>query len=285
MCPARVINETKMPDVAVVVAAYNAEATIREAVESVLNANVDGKVYVVDDCSRVPASEVLAELAHRVTFIRMQRNGGPAAARNAALEAILTSDFKYVAIMDADDVSAPGRLEKQVAFLEAHPDVGACGTFLREFHELTGETIRIFERPTTPEDVRSIMFFNIGVSHASAMIRTDVLRQVGLYSLNYKAAEDYELLRRIGARYKLANIPEALVHYRISSRGQSHRLRRRQVYERILVQLKYFEPLQWRAWAGLARSFAAMLAPARLLQAADAARAAGHRGREVTSSR
>ncbi|MDQ8729363.1 glycosyltransferase [Bradyrhizobium sp. LHD-71] len=263
-----------MPDVAVVVAAYNAEATIREAVESVLSAKVDCVVYVVDDCSRVLANEVLHGLSDRIVFIRMEQNSGPAAARNAALELILQSDFKYVAILDADDISAPGRLEKQAAFLDAHPDVGACGSYMREFHEVTGETIRIFKRPAAPDDVRDIMFFNMGVNHASAMIRTDALRKVGLYSLDYKAAEDYELMRRIGTHYKLANIPECLVHYRISSRGQSHRLRRRQVYERMLVQLKYFEISQWRAWAGIARSFAAMIAPPRIMQAGEAARAA-----------
>jgi glycosyltransferase involved in cell wall biosynthesis len=261
-----------MADVAVVVAAYNAEKTIREAVESVLSEKVACTVFVVDDQSRQPASEVLNDLSDRVVFLRMDKNVGPAAARNAALARILEQDFKYVAIMDADDISAPGRLDKQVAFLEQHPEIGACGTHLREFHEHTGETIRIFERPLEPPDVRDIMFFNMGVNHASAMIRTDVLRQVGLYSLDYKAAEDYELMRRIGAQFQLANIPECLVHYRISTRGQSHRLRKRQVYERMLIQLRYFEILEWRAWAGIVRSLAAMIAPTRILQA----RAAGH---------
>lgn len=264
-----------MANVAVVVAAYNAEKTIREAVESVLSEKVGCTVFVADDHSRQPASEVLSDLSDRIVFLRMDKNGGPAAARNAALARILEQGFKYVAILDADDISAPGRLDKQFAFLEQHPEIGACGAFLREFHEDTGETIRIFERPVEPQDVRNVMFFNIGISHASAMIRTDVLRRVGLYSLDFRAAEDYELMRRIGAQYQLANIPECLVHYRISSRGQSHRLRKRQVYERILVQLRYFEILEWRAWAGIARSLAAIIAPPRILQAASAGRAAG----------
>ncbi|MDQ8728704.1 glycosyltransferase [Bradyrhizobium sp. LHD-71] len=256
-----------MPAVAVVMAAYNADKTIRDAVTSILSTSVDCKVYVVDDQSRQPVSQVLSDLLDRITVLRMKQNAGPAAARNAALEEILKTDIKYVAIMDADDIAAPDRLEKQVAFMEQHPNVGACGTFLREFHEETGETIRIFKKPVAPNDVRNVMFFNMGIGHASAMFRTDVLRHVGLYSLDYRAAEDYELLRRIGARYPIANIPEPLVHYRISSQGQSLRLRKRQVYERMLVQLKYFEIGEWRAWAGLARSLVSMILPPRILQA------------------
>lgn len=253
-----------MPELAVVMAAYNADTTIRAAVESVLTSTVGCSVYVVDDNSRTPVSELLSDLADRVTFLRMRSNVGPAGARNAALDIILRSDFQYVAVMDADDISTPDRLDKQYAFMEARSDLGACSTFLREFDENTGETVQIFERPTDPTDVRNISFFTMGINHASTMFRADVLRDVGVYSVKYKATEDYELLRRINARYSIANIPECLLHYRISTQGQSHRLRKRQQLERVLIQLKYFELLEWRAWAGVARSVVALIIPSRL---------------------
>lgn len=254
-----------MPEVAIVMAAYNADKTIKAAAESVLTSRVSCTVYIVDDNSRIPASELLADLSDRIVFIRMESNVGPAGARNAALERILRSDYRYIAVMDADDISTPDRIDRQYAFMEARPELGACSTFLREFHEETGETVQLFERPVDPAGVRNISFFTMGINHASTMFRADVLRKVGPYSLRYKAAEDYELLRRINMTYDIANIPEYLLHYRISTQGQSHRLRKQQQMERILIQLKYFDALEWRSWAGVARSFIALVTPARFV--------------------
>jgi GT2 family glycosyltransferase len=256
------------PDVAVVVAAYNADKTIVAAIESVLSGPLECAVFVVDDASRVPVADCLRSLSARITILRLDVNVGPAAARNAALRLILDRGFKYVAIMDADDMSYPNRLTIQAAYLEQNPAVGAVGTWTRLFDDETGETIRINRRAVAPNAVRNLMFFNIGLSHASAMIRVDALRRVGIYSDRYPAAEDYELLRRIGTCFQLANIPECLLHYRISPGGQSLRRRRRQLYDRLRVQIRYFEWREWRAWVGAFQTVALFLVPMRILQIA-----------------
>jgi hypothetical protein len=93
------------------------------------------------------------------------------------------------------------------------------------------------------------------------MVRTKVLADVGLYDERYAAAEDYELFRRITRRYKAANVPEFLMDYRISSGGISQRRRVRQLRDRLAIQLRYFEPREWRAWAGVARTAASFLIP------------------------
>lgn len=255
-----------MPNVAVVIAAYNAEDTIVSAVESVLEGTLPCSVYIVDDHSTVPVEESLRHLTGRVQITRLDHNVGPAAARNIAMTKVIEAGFKYVAIMDADDISFPTRLEKQFAFLEEHPEIAACGTWVREFDSKSQETLRIFARPSDPSAVRDAMFFNIGVAHPSAMIRCDVLKRVGLYSTKYPVAEDYELMRRIGAQYDLANIPQCLLHYRISPGSASQRRRRRQLYDRLLIQIKYFEYLNWRAWAGVAKTLASIFIPEQLLQ-------------------
>lgn len=255
-----------MSRVAVVMAAYNAEKTIRAAVDGLLSTRIPYDIYIVDDCSTVPVSSYMSGISDRITVLRTKQNAGPARARNEALQRVLQGPYDLVAVMDADDIAEPGRIDRQAAFMRANPDIGASGTFLREFDGVTGETTRICVRPTDPDEVRNVMFFNMGVNHASCMIRVDVLKDVGLYSEDYKAAEDYELLRRIGARYRLGNLPEVLVQYRISTSGQTHRLIKRQHFERILIQLKYFEFTQWRAWAGLIRSTAVAVAPTSMLK-------------------
>ena len=254
-----------MPTVtAVLVAAYNADKTIRQAVESVLSGSLACDVYVIDDCSATPVSEVLGAYDN-VEIIRLKRNRGPAVARNIGLSKILAKDYDYVAIMDADDMSMPDRLAKQVCFLDKHPRVGAVGTWTRHFDEHTSETTLHPQRPADSAAICNMMFFNTGISHASAMFRVDALRTVGVYSENYPAAEDYEMLRRIGQKYDLANVPEYLLAYRVSSQGQSLGKRRQQLMDRLKIQLRYFAPLNWRAWAGVAQTLVSLVVPVGLV--------------------
>lgn len=256
----------EIPKVAAVVAAYNAEQTIVAAVESILASTIECRVYVVDDHSRTPAAECLKHLLDRIVLIRLDANVGPAAARNIALQKVIEAGFKYVAIVDADDISEPARLQKQLEFMEAHPRVGACGTWTSHFRTSTKEEIFVNRRPSDPDKVRNSMFFNIGLSHASAMIRCEALQRVGLYSTDYPAAEDYELFRRIATQYDLANVSECLLYYRLSPTGQSVTRRKRQLYDRLRIQLKYFEITKWRAWAGLARTAVTFLMPLSVFQ-------------------
>ncbi len=257
---------TGRPKVAALVAAYNAERTIQDAIDPLLAAATDCQIYVVDDCSRIPVGEHLQNPDGRITVIRLEKNVGPAVARNVALAEIIAAGFDYVAIADADDISAPDRIAKQVAFMEANSGVGVCGTWVRNFQDGVPAATFIKRRPGDPRAVRNLMFFNIGVSHASAMIRCEVFRRVGLYSQDYPAAEDYDLLCRIGKAYEVANIEECLLDYRLSPGGQSMSRRRRQIYDRLRIQLKYFEAGAWRAWAGVARTLTILLMPTGLFE-------------------
>lgn len=258
-------------DTAVIMAAFNAEQTIVAAVASIIEGTLPVDLYVVDDCSSHLISAHLTQFGPNVEVIRLDVNAGPANARNVALQRVLDLGYRYVAIMDADDVSYPTRLEKQRQFLEAHPDIAACGTSVREFDGASNRTLRIFKLPTSPEDVRNAMYFNIGVAHPCALFRCDVLRDVGLYSTSYPAAEDYELMRRILRKYDMANLDECLLDYRIWPSGASQRRRFRQLFDRLRIQITYFEPARWRAWAGIGKTLAAIVISDRLLQPAKLA--------------
>lgn len=253
-------------DTAVIMAAHNAERTIRHAVESVLDGTLPCDVFIADDASRISVRDTLGSLADRVTIIRLDKNVGPGGARNAALAPVLAGDYKYIAIMDADDISYPTRLATQRAYLESHPNVGVVGTWVRLFDEHTGETVYSLHRATDSDAIRKLMYFNVGLSHATAMVRADALRELGVYDPSFAAAEDYELMRRIGTRYDFANIPECLLSYRISPGGQSRGRRLRQLYDRLRTQLRYFEPLAWRAWAGVIKTMLVMLVPSGLAE-------------------
>ena len=139
--------------------------------------------------------------------------------------------------------------------------IGLLGTWTPLFDSNLQRNFHLFSRVTDPADVRNSNFFNIGLSHTSVMMRCDALKKVGLYPTNYPAAEDYELMRRIGVQYDLANIPYCLVHYRVTPGSISQSRRRRQLYDRLMIQLKYFDATQWRSWVGVAKTLASLVVP------------------------
>jgi glycosyltransferase involved in cell wall biosynthesis len=253
-------------ELAVLMAAYKSEATIQKAVSSLTGSTYSCDIYVVDDGSPLPVADVLGQIPN-VEIIRLAQNQGPARASNAGLERIFERGYKYIAKMDADDISHPERFAKQIKFLECHPDIGAVGTWGRHFSETTGDTVLINRTPVTSDAVRKKLFFNSAIINASVLIRADVLHAIGPYSVDYPAAEDYELYRRISTRYSLANIPEILIDIRESVRGISFSRRRQQVYDRLRIQIKYFEPLQWRAWLGVAMSLVMLIVPRKVTAA------------------
>jgi glycosyltransferase involved in cell wall biosynthesis len=250
--------------IAVLMPAYNAERTIREAVDSVLASTAPCDLIIIDDCSRVPVADVLGPREH-VEIVRLDRNGGLAAALNIGLAHILERDYKYIARMDADDFSYPDRLAQQFSFLEAHPDIGAVGTAVRFVNEETG-SIRYQQSPLDHEAVRQRLFFNNAFVHSTWMLRAEVPRVYGFYSYDYPAAEDYEFLRRICRHVRLANLPDYLLDYRIVTTGISVSKRRRQLLDRLRIQIAYFEWLEWRAWAGAATTLLLFAVPLKWLE-------------------
>jgi len=251
-------------EVAVLMAAYNAEKTLRAAVESILASTVPCDLFIVDDASRVPVAEVIGERAN-VTIIRMAQNGGLAAALNVGLTHILPRNYKYVARMDADDVSYPHRFATQIAFLERNPEVTLAGSGARFIDDRSGAMIMYYVPPLTPEAIRKALYFNNCFVHPTWLIRGAALKGLGPYSLEYPAAEDYEFLRRIVSRVTVANVPEYLLDYRISTGGISVSKRTRQLLDRLAIQFRYLEPLEWRAWAGMAKTLALFVVPRALV--------------------
>lgn len=253
--------------VAVLMPAYNSEKTLRKAVESVMRSTVPCDLLVVDDGSRVPAAEVLGSLPGNVEVLRLQRNGGVVAARNAGLERLLARGYEFIAMLDADDISYAERFARQIAFLDANPKVALVGGWAQYIDEHTGAVVYHFRPPTQPRAMRNALFVNNCTVHSSWMVRTQALRRVGLYSERYPLGEDYELLRRIAAHFEIANLPEYLIDYTVSSGGLSIRRRRGQLFDRLCIQAKYFDPWRRHAWIGMARTLVLFLLPRRLVAA------------------
>jgi glycosyltransferase involved in cell wall biosynthesis len=254
-------------ELAVLMTAYNAEKTIRRALDSLRRSSVPFDLLIVDDCSRRPLVDFLGTAGDGVEIIRPAGNLGVAGAKNFGLERLLAKPYELVAMMDADDICHPERLAKQVAFLEAHPGVALVGTWARCFDENTREVVFHFRPPCESRDIREALFLNSCIMHPTWMVRTQALRDAGLYSKAYPAAEDYELLRRMSKTAAFANLPEYLLDYSISMSGVSMKNRRRQLFDRLRIQGKYFDPRRAKAWLGVARTLAMFAVPRGVLSA------------------
>ena len=249
-----------IPRVAALMPAYNPGEIINRAVESLANSTYPCDIYIVDDGSDVPVAESLGDFP-RTKVIRLDKNRGVAHALNAGLKAILMQPYDFVVRLDTDDFCYPERIAKQVEFLDRHPEIAAVGAWARFLDESSGRTLFIVRTPDTPELVRKALHFTNVVLHPTSMIRTDALKNVGVYSERYPVAEDYELFRRISQTFSVANIPSVLTDMRRSTQGVSLTRRRRQTFDRFRIQLKYFQALELDAWKGLFKTLLLFVFP------------------------
>jgi glycosyltransferase involved in cell wall biosynthesis len=202
---------TPLPLVSVVMSVYNGAAYLRQAVESILNQSyADFEFIIINDGSKDDSLAIIN--SYRDPRIKLIDNGGNKGLIYSLNKGIEAANGKYIARMDADDISLPKRFEKQVAFLEADPSLGVCGCDYIEFSE-KGET----HSPAfkTQDEILGWMLFNASVAHPSLMLRTSVLKkQQPVFNAEYKHAEDYDLWSRLLFTCKFGAVNETLFKYR-----------------------------------------------------------------------
>jgi glycosyltransferase involved in cell wall biosynthesis len=209
-----------MARVSVVMAVYNAAKYLRESVDSILSQTFrDLELIVVNDASTDASAEILQAFDDpRIRVITHATNQGAAASRNDALAAA-RGDF--VAIMDADDISAPSRLEVQVSFLDSHPDVALVGCAVYDNIDDQGSTLHTSHLPEDNDAIQRTLVERWCFLHPSIMFRKEVYEQVGGYRNEFEPAEDHDFILRVLDRHKAHNLPVKLVRYRINPKGLS----------------------------------------------------------------
>ena len=216
-----------MPRVSVLLPCRNAAAALAEAATSLERQHYrDFEVLAVDDGSSDTTPDQLVAWARRdprVRVIRQAPRGIVAALQTAAAEA--RGDL--LARMDADDISHPERLGRQVALLDDRPTLAACGTGVRYFpRERVRDGARRYERwlnsLVEPSDLARDMFVECPIAHPTLMVRARAFSDAG----GYREAgwpEDYDLVLRLwAAGCHLANVPKVLLEWR----EDAHRISR-----------------------------------------------------------
>jgi glycosyltransferase involved in cell wall biosynthesis len=152
----------------------------------------------------------------RVRLVVLEHNEGIPRTRNRGLD---LARGEYLAHADSDDTSMPQRLEHQVAFLDARPEIAAVGSWVLR----TDESGRSFGgpllRPTDPRVIRGRILFASCFKNPTMLGRTEIMRAFG-FREPFVISSDIDLWARISEKHALANLPEFLVRYRAG--GTSH---------------------------------------------------------------
>lgn len=200
-----------MARLSVLMTVYNGMPHLAAATESVLGQTFgDFQFVIVNDGSTDGTRDYLGGLSDPRVAILDRPNGGTTAASNQGLQHCTA---ELVARVDADDVLLPERFAKQVAYLDQHPEVGLLGTQMAPIGAKgVGQNMRL---PTEHEDIYGALADGRhGMMHATIMMRTALLKQIGGYR-PIGLADDWDMMLRMGEAARLATLDEVLFHYRV----------------------------------------------------------------------
>ena len=202
------------PKVSVVMAVYQGERYLEQAIDSVLSQTLtDFEFIIVDDCSTDSTPEILRRYAERDSRIRLLRNAERVRQGESANRGIAVATGEFIARQDADDASFSTRLEKQVAFMEKHPKVTLCGTH--------AYIIDADSKPVTPQHLilnaeklyAELQLKRCWITNGSTMFR----RSEGINYRGKFICEDMDLFIQLFQQDKLISImPDCLYQYRLS---------------------------------------------------------------------
>lgn len=222
--------------ISVLMSVYNADKYLTEAMDSILAQTYsDFEMIVVNDKSTDESGDILTAFAQkdpRIVILENVQNIGLTKSLNRGLA---IAKGEYVARMDADDISAPDRFQKQVAFLDMHPDysfVSCIGRYIDE----NGNPERLRPFPETNEEIYAMMPKVDAVMHPGVMFRREDIARIGNYCEDFRVVQDYDLwFRGMAAGYKFYNIQEPLVLFR---RDESYNTRKSRAYRLVDYQVR-----------------------------------------------
>jgi len=184
---------------------------------------------IVNDGSTDLTPIILDEYKTRDKRIRIIDNTQCLGLTKSLNIAIGQAKGEYIGRMDDDDVSLKDRLEKQFAFMQKNKDVVLLGTFAFLINE-TGEIIGEKKLTFLTDEIKKKLLFNNQVIHSSWLAKKDILILEGLYNEKFKKAQDYEFVLRLATKYKIANLPENLLKYRVLKNSLSWQNREQQKF-------------------------------------------------------
>ena len=204
--------------ISVIMPVYNTkESDLRTAIESILNQTYrDFEFLIINDASTNNAEDVILSYKdERIRYLKNEKNLKIIGTSNRLIE---EAKYEYLARLDSDDWCTLDRLEKQVKYLDEHPEVGVLGTYYKIMPD-----DRWFPIPTEPDDTTLfVRYCGNCISNSAVMMRKSIIDKYHIrYNTSALHAEDLKFWSDMSEHCKFANYPEILSFYRISPDGVS----------------------------------------------------------------
>jgi len=200
----------KSPKISVIMSVYNGEKYLREAINSILNQTFKNfEFIIVNDGSTDSSLDIIKSYNDARIVVIDQKNTGQGIGRNIAIK---HSNGEYIAILDADDISMPDRLQLQYDFLEKHPECVAVGSNA-EIIDKDSNYVYTSNQALSWEEIKNNLP-SMPFIHSSTMYRKTAFDKVGGYP-DMRSAEDAFLFNKFAKIGELRNLPDVLIKYRI----------------------------------------------------------------------
>ncbi len=223
------MNIIQYPLVSVIMAVYNEKPSVVEAsTNSILQQSYKNiELLIMDDSTDAETIACINRIGMdtHVKVLRSKTRMGLSGARNIGLK---NSNGKYIAIMDADDISLPNRIEHQVNYLEQHPECFVLGGQMNIINE-TGKIISERHYPLKGIKLKVFAAFRNPIAHPTVMFRKVLYEKGFLYDENLEMSEDLDLwLKIMNSNYEIRNMNEIIVNYRVGNDFAERRTNKKQ---------------------------------------------------------
>ena len=219
---------------------YNGEAYLREALDSILHQSYSSfEFIIINDGSTDGTQDILEDYHDPRIRLYHQENQGLSSSLNRG---IALAQGEYIARMDADDISQPDRLDKQVAFLDCHPEIGLVGSSIQTM-DFQGVLQKKIHYPLDHHLIKWSMCFINPLAHPTVMMRRSAVNATTGYNPDTEPAEDYDLWTRLSNTTRLANLSDPLVYLRRHDSCITHARREMQLIQSIQIARKMMEDI------------------------------------------
>lgn len=207
----KLLKQARDPKVSIILPIYNSSLFLAESLKSILGQTYrDFELIAIDDGSSDTSLQKMRKVRdERVRIITHVRNRGLVSTLN---EGMKKSRGEYIVRMDPDDIAEKNRIEKQVAYLDAHPLVDILGSWITVF----GMHNYVWSVPATHDYIAAKLVFENSLPHPALIMRRHSILKTGImYEEQYHGAEDYMLWSKLAEKgLRFANLQESLLRYR-----------------------------------------------------------------------
>jgi hypothetical protein len=211
------------PLVSVVMAVYNGDRFLRQAIDSILTQSfTDFELIVIDDASTDGTPQILDSYSDsRIVRLTNRQNIGQTRSLNKGLA---VSRGAFIARHDADDISHPNRLQEQVAYMMANPALGLLGTDYHIIDE-NGQILETNILPVTNDELNTRLLEGNIFCHGSVIMKKEMVDKVGGYHEGFRVTQDFDLWLRLAEHGEIANLARPLYQFRFDSNSVSRKKR------------------------------------------------------------